>query len=571
MAALSLPVSSVRLAPAAARLPRPSIETLLAGSLGLLYLAVGVVVSLQHHLLVGDAWSRVGNAYYVLFSRDPHLAAVGFVWNPLPSLLTMPLLLLKDLWPPLVEVGFAGIVVSVLAMALAAREMWRLLDDIGLDGSARLGLVLVFGLHPMIVSYGSNGDSEALFILCLLVATRHLVRWISTESLAALVTAAVALAAAYLVRYEAGAVAIGVGALVFLWTWSRVAGTRRHRLEAGLADVAVALVPFVLAFALWSIASWIVVGNPFEQFTSIYGTAAQLAEDHDNIFFGTGQGTPAAVEYMVRQIVGLEPAVAIIVAAAAVAATWRRDPRILAPLAVFGPVLLFAAIAWLTGRTGGWLRYYITVVPFAVVCAGIALATVRGRTTGRPGDGATRVPTLRRSAMTTRMGGGIASVLAVLLLGTALPSSIGTMFDPALGRGDANRIGDLRQYLAGEEVAAYLDALPDTEVPPGSVLVDTFIGFPIVLQSRKPARFVITSDRDFRMHLADPATTEVRYVLVPPIAGLAGLDAVNRQWPGMYANGAGVATLVQTFAPPLPGIPGGEAYQWRLYRILRTR
>ena len=29
----------------------------------------------------GDAYSRVGNAYYVLFSRDPHLAAIGFVWG----------------------------------------------------------------------------------------------------------------------------------------------------------------------------------------------------------------------------------------------------------------------------------------------------------------------------------------------------------------------------------------------------------------------------------------------------------------------------------------------------------
>src|SRR5690349_4617983 len=39
-----------------------------------------------------DSLSRTANAFYVLFSRDPHLAAVGFVWNPLPSLIQLPLL-----------------------------------------------------------------------------------------------------------------------------------------------------------------------------------------------------------------------------------------------------------------------------------------------------------------------------------------------------------------------------------------------------------------------------------------------------------------------------------------------
>ena len=42
----------------------------------------------QSGLVPGDALSRVANGYYTLFSRDPHLAAVGFVWNPLPSLRT---------------------------------------------------------------------------------------------------------------------------------------------------------------------------------------------------------------------------------------------------------------------------------------------------------------------------------------------------------------------------------------------------------------------------------------------------------------------------------------------------
>ncbi|HEX7225338.1 MAG TPA: hypothetical protein VF367_07150, partial [Candidatus Limnocylindria bacterium] len=64
------------------RLPRLTPDIVVLVALLALYLTAGVLVTLVHHGLPGDAWSRVGNAYYVLFSRDPHLAAMGFVWNP---------------------------------------------------------------------------------------------------------------------------------------------------------------------------------------------------------------------------------------------------------------------------------------------------------------------------------------------------------------------------------------------------------------------------------------------------------------------------------------------------------
>src|ERR1041385_9278526 len=63
------------------RLPDP-----LAGVAFLGYIALGSYLALVLHAYHGDAYSRVANAYYVLYSRDPHLAAIGFVWMPLPSL-----------------------------------------------------------------------------------------------------------------------------------------------------------------------------------------------------------------------------------------------------------------------------------------------------------------------------------------------------------------------------------------------------------------------------------------------------------------------------------------------------
>src|SRR5438874_734088 len=48
-----------------------------------------------------DGLSRTANAWYVIFSRDPHLSAIGFVWPILPSLVQIPLLpLVRPLGSP---------------------------------------------------------------------------------------------------------------------------------------------------------------------------------------------------------------------------------------------------------------------------------------------------------------------------------------------------------------------------------------------------------------------------------------------------------------------------------------
>jgi hypothetical protein len=103
-------------------------------------------------------------------------------------------------------------------------------------------------------------------------------------------------------------------------------------------------------------------------------------------------------------------------------------------------------------------------------------------------------------------------------------------------------------------IAADLDAM---DLPPGSVLVDDFDGFPVPLNSRNPRQFVITSDRDFQTVLSDPAAAGVVYVLVP---AQASRDAINRRYPTLYANGAGMATLVREYASRNGG-------NWRLYRL----
>jgi hypothetical protein len=202
------------------------------------------------------------------------MAAVGFVWNPLPSFLAVPFL--WPWFPWMFSKGFAGNIVSAAAerpppVCSHASSQW------GLNRWVRWALVITFALHPMIFYAGANGMSEAPYLLFLMLACRYLARWLRTRSTADLVACGVALGVGYFVRYEVLAAGLAVGGLVlvsrFVWT----GGGFRLRMREAVADFGIVIAPIVFAFVAWALASWIIVGSAFEQFTSQYGNAAQLA------------------------------------------------------------------------------------------------------------------------------------------------------------------------------------------------------------------------------------------------------------------------------------------------------
>jgi len=171
------------------------------------------------------------------------------------------------------------------------------------------------------------------------------------------------------------------------------------------------------------------------------------------------------------------------------------------------------------------------------------------------------------------MAFGVVAVLSVVI---GVPVGVSTIRDDHLAREEAHQIrgliadpsrpGDVpaerKQLLVGRAVAGYLDSL---HLADGKVLVDVALGFPVVLQSGELRQFVITPDRDFPQVLAAPVTFGVDYILVPPGGGLGGLDAVGRQFPGLYQNGGGLpVTLVREWTAE-----GTTAVGWRLYRIDR--
>ncbi|HYM83184.1 MAG TPA: hypothetical protein VEY67_03410, partial [Candidatus Dormibacteraeota bacterium] len=317
----------------------------------------------------------------------------------------------------------------------------------------------------------------------------------------------------------------------------------------------------------------------------------------------TGQGTGAAVGYVVRQVVGLSPAVLLLLPLGLLVGGRRPNAAAWATLATLGVVVAWAVVGFLTGRTLGWLRYSIAVIPLdSLLVAAIlgsrpgrlpALPAVRGVVPSASAGGHGRMATaMVACAALVSAGGAVASGLgsriaarrhllsrpaarvaigggAVALLAVTLPIGGLTMLDernnPGGGEGFLLRpivhvgpylesASPLGQYAAARDVATYLDSLALRD---GEALIDSSSGFAVILQSSHPRQFVITSDRDFDAALQSPQAFGVRYFVVPEDVGYAKLDAVNRAYPELYRTGGGIAHLVRTFSE------GGTS--WRVY------
>lgn len=542
-----------------------------------LYMAVGFWLVLFEHSIMEDAISRVSNASYVLYSREPKLANVGFVWTPLPSLILLPFLPLKFLWPALVEQGLLANVVSAAAMSASVRVLLGLLGDLGVPKRVRLILVVAYGLQPLIVWFGANGMTEALLLLFLLLASRGLVRWIKDEDPRHLMYAAAFLALGYLSRYEMLAAGAAATVLVATVTWFRTPQSRSARRASAAADAMLVGLPLTAAFTLWAAASWAIVGHPFEQFTSSYGNSA--------IIDGGGTGVTIHPTLLILQWLVLAPLGPVVAIAAAFRARRTRELGLAAPVALLAAVIAFEFTIYLSGSLFGFLRYQIAVIPLFFVLVGslyvrrpyeAALPKPDGRAVRRLLD-EPRVPEAAPPSppWATAVGAMALSLAGIVSSGyvfMAKPAlafqefahvrpAISGLLGPGEPQGSFNMNGSLENDRG---VAAYLDSL---RLPAGSVALDSGPGFAVLAATANPKQFIITSDRDFRGAVIDPVGHHVRYLLMN--RNHSQFDQISATWPSLAAGNATVPWAQLDVEFPFANAPG--MHDWVLWRVIPTQ
>lgn len=497
-------------------------------------------------IFFGDAVSRTASAFWVLFSRDPHLGAIGFVWLPLPSLLQLPLVGILHLLHA--DVILAGNLMSAAGGAATLVILNVAMRRANLHATLRWLLLALYGLNPMIMLYSANGMSEAPFIFFVVLAVVSFMWWSDTHSIYAFTLMAAATALALWVRYEAVTLtaAIAFSLVPILVPLARSLGIHvvAERVEAFLtAYLAVSL----YSFGLWVFFNWLIMGNPLYFLTSVYGPAAQSVQFRSGevTYLSNAVGSiPGSLTYGFQRLLWLFPAFGLIATLALIVSLRRRHVVLFSVLLISLSIPLFEIAMIYRGGSFGWLRFFMYGIPFSYLLL-IEL----------------------RDAAPEWFHGQFKVLVWSIVLVALLVSNVASWFvmgDPKMGREEwiiTQKFVDPSQPSLGYSladarmIASYIAQLPTDE----KVLVGTFIGFAIPLLAQDPTRYVVTSDRDFESILWRPYGS-VTYVLVPKPEGLGASEPVNRVYPTLWESGSTWTELVKSFED--------TRNQWKLYRVI---
>ena len=492
-----------------------------------LYFVIGYRVVVDLHLVNFDALARLAHAYFVWWNEPPKLAAVGFVWPPVQTLVFLPFALIKPLatslaaLPAMSAVFMAGLMV-VLNRTLGVAEMaWY----------ARYPLLVLFGVNPMIVYYGANGMAEAVYLFFLTAAVYFLIRWNLTRRTHLLAFVGLAMALSMLSRYEILPFALVVAAAIGAIT---LAGRERvYRPQELEGSLLLYLAPVAYAGSAWLFFNWLILGDPLS-FLRFGPTSADIGTTQQDIggLAARDLNIPELAQYLLELNFALFPLAPIVFGALLITSVLRRDMMsfVLAALVVTNAAVTALLFLQNTDPNLVQLRYNMRAIPLALIGAAWIFYV------------------WRRSPM--RVGIWVATALVLAL---SLPSTYATMstysyqyeenvFLRALETGDDQEgnigIGGYPIGIADERtVARYIDEnVTEDEV----VLTDDAQSLGIMLLSGRPDLFFDRIDRgdaEWEATVNDP-WGEVDYFLVTTDERCRApcLDQVRERYPGILRD-----------------------------------
>lgn len=506
------------------------------------YSGLGAYLALVRHYIPYDALARLVSAYLVFYGTQVKLATIGFVWPPIPTLVILPLALIK----PLVHSWMAVVLVSAFFMALACFTIDRIASLCGLSRGWRIVVDVLFALNPLMVVFGANGMSEAILIAATTGGLYWLVRFWKTERNMDLIMTAGFFSLLPLIRYEAALLTAFAGLMIFFHSWS--VGRHKYNLNDFRDFVEGRLLGYsglaIYPVFIWAIASWFIMGNPL-YFLLNDRSAISLA-DMSSVSL-TDVFSPGTANFSATFgiWISLFP-LGLLGCGAALIQGLRKKSPLLVGLAVF-PFIIPAMQYFLLIRsaTVPLLRYFVMAVPLGLVAALAAWqAWVNGSSIAR-----------RRTASVVLCGFFLLSNFASARMLSTYPfQNIERNTWLALTTRQAI---DNQQFTDSEAVGEAVARL----VPPGSrVLMDTYqFGFAVLLGAGDPKMFMDFTDPDYDAAVLHPQGF-VDYVIVPETSGRGALYSVNRAHPSLHANGAPWAELVE-------GLPA-SSLDWKLYRVL---
>jgi hypothetical protein len=490
----------------------------------------------------GDGISRVASAFYVFYIHPPHLAAIGTTWNPLPSFLELPLMLLWPIYKPIASSGLAGVIMTAVFAAGSAVLIYK--GTLKLINSHSLGvlLALLYSFNPFMFVYGFSGKAEIPFCFMLLWFTYSFINWIEDSNTYHVAYMAIALALAFLIRYEVLAVSVAafLGLAIIILTYHRKvleSGSRdslRYNLQKIEGRGTLLLTPMIYALICWILYDWLITGNPLYFLNSTYSNLGFTRSYAANATLNSLVGNPAATLHYVYRAghYFFIPLVVILAYRLVKGRLFKWDLAVL--LLLIGSTLAQQVYMLFKGLSAGAVRYFI--YPLPVITAWFPYE-------------------IQRKRSKIYIGLFLSSFLfADVYLGHA-------WFKSAAFRDIQEEVTDITFSNVKNpaedlqrEVAKYINSnLADSRI-----LMDSVRTYNVILNTNHPGNIVTTCSYDFKAALNNPRKKRIGYILIPSYQNdFNRQDAVNNRYPQLYERGAKWCVLAKEF---------GQYY--RLYRVV---
>jgi hypothetical protein len=217
-----------------------------------IYFWVGYKTVIEDGVVVFDGLDRLARAYMVWHNEPPKLAAIGFVFPPLTTMVFLPFTIVKPLATSLVALPLVS---SIFGGSMVV-GMNRLLARCSMPALRRWLVLALLALNPLVVFYAGNGMSEIAYLALLTFSLYCFASWFVTAQPRFLVAAGLAFSLLVLLRYSFGIWAIVIAVMMALGLHRR--GAESDETEGTLITF---LAPLVYALGVWILFNWLIVGD----------------------------------------------------------------------------------------------------------------------------------------------------------------------------------------------------------------------------------------------------------------------------------------------------------------------
>ncbi|MDD3223140.1 MAG: glycosyltransferase family 39 protein [Clostridium sp.] len=486
----------------------------------------GYYINHVKQLISGDSLSRVTNAFYVIYSKPPHLAALGFVWNPLPSFLELPFTLLWPFYKPIVTSALAGVIITSIFAAGSAVLIFRSFMEFKTSIWMSIIIVLLYAFNPYIFLYGANGMSEMIFIFFIIWTIVNLTKFMDDGQYQHFLKIAFSLCFAFLTRYESVPLIIGIAIIIviLIFTDNKDSLVKKSNLKDKLQRIEgifiMLFTPGAFVVIVWIAVNYIIQGNGLYFLNSAYSNVGQSGSITGNLGIAKSIGNPLlTISFMFnKSIYFLIPFFLVILNRIIHRKLFKRDTLIFLILISSLYIMQFGLI--LKGLSAGWIRYFVYALPISIAWIPYEMKNVN------------KVWKFSSNFIAAILSAVLA--VFVLLNSQTIPDQF-------------NVLGHNKMDLTIQSQNTIADYI-NKKLPNSIILMDSFDTFSTIVNCNNQNNIIKTSDSNFNSAVNTPQKSSANYIVVPdPKTNLGKSDAINIKYPKLYKKGETWCTLEKTF------------------------